>query len=618
VIHVPGDHATIQSAIDAATPGDEILVAPGSYAETIDFKGKAIALRSSGGPEFTVIDGSGLNQSVVRCVSGEGPDTILQGFTITGGSAVFGGGMRNEGSSPTVLDCIFKGNSATDRGGGMYNDLANPSVDGCVFRENFATAMGGGMYNQRSSPTIARSEFHMNFANKGGGMRNYIDAHPTVSDCVFSYNTAGAEGGGMDNRKNSNPMVTRCVFVGNTAVSGGGGMHNYVGKGVATGDPVVTNSLFIENSAMEGGGMRNNDPHPVITNCTFTGNTGGAISNNNGSVPTVVNAIVWGNLGGSINGSSMVSFSDVEGGHAGTENLDADPLFLDPSGEFGNYRLASGSPCLDRGDNDAPHLPATDLDGNSRISNGSVDIGAYEDVACGSSADCDDTDLCTEDICSEDMCTSAPLVCPPGETCAAGSCDPVFCDGDGICEFGESCVECPGDCPSAPGAICGNGICEAGSEDCASCAQDCNGKQGGKPSNRFCCGDPLGCGDARCFQDGFSCAEGPSAATCCGDGLCQGNELGSGCEVDCGPDLCGDGFCDIDEDECSCSADCGAAPSTEVACTDQLDDDCDGLIDCADPDCSGAPVCSCGAKGSACSSAADCCSNQCKRNNTCR
>ncbi len=67
-----------------------------------------------------------------------GPDTVLQGFTIAGGSAVFEGGMRNEGSSPTALDCIFKGNSATDRGGGMYNDLANPSVNGCVFLENFA------------------------------------------------------------------------------------------------------------------------------------------------------------------------------------------------------------------------------------------------------------------------------------------------------------------------------------------------------------------------------------------------------------------------------------------------------------------------------------------------
>ena len=121
MIQVPRDHAPIQSAIDAATPGDEILVAPGSYTETVDFKGKAIALRSSGRSKLTAIDGSGLNQTVVRCVSGEGPDTVLQDFTIAGGSAVFGGGMRNKGSNPTVLDGIFKGNSATDRGGGMHD-----------------------------------------------------------------------------------------------------------------------------------------------------------------------------------------------------------------------------------------------------------------------------------------------------------------------------------------------------------------------------------------------------------------------------------------------------------------------------------------------------------------
>ena len=617
-IQVPGDHATIQAAIDAAIAGDEILVAPGSYAETIDFKGKAIALRSSAGPAVTIIDGSGLEQSVVRCTSGEGPDSVLQGFTVTGGSAVSGGGMRNENSSPTVLDCIFQGNSASSRGGGMYNFFANPSVDGCVFLENFATEMGGGMYNQRSSPTITRSEFRMNSSNKGGGMRNYIDAHPTISDCLFSHNTAFEDGGGMSNRKNSNPIVTRCVFVGNTAVKAGGGMHNYVGKGVATGDPDVSSSLFIDNSAWQGGAMHNNDPHPFITNCTFAGNTGGAIDSNNGSVPTVVNSIVWGNPGGSISGSALVSYSDVEGGYVGIGNLAADPLFLDPSGELGNYRLAAGSPGLDAGDNAALQLPATDLAGNSRVSNGIVDIGAYEDVSCGSLAECDDADLCTDDVCSAGLCSSESLVCPPAEICVAGLCEPVICDGDGVCELGEDCMECPGDCASSPGAVCGNGICEAGSEDCANCAQDCNGKQGGKPAKRFCCGGAFGCADARCSADGFACSEDPSPAVCCGDGLCQGSELSSGCEVDCGPDPCGDGFCDANEDECSCSVDCGAAPATELACTDQLDEDCDGLIDCADSDCRDAAACSCGAKGSACSSAADCCSNRCKPNGTCR
>ena len=86
IISVPVDQPTIQDAIDAASNGDEVIVAPGTYPEVIDFSGKAITLRSSDGANVTIIDGTGLNNSVVKCVSGEGSDTVLDGFTITGGS----------------------------------------------------------------------------------------------------------------------------------------------------------------------------------------------------------------------------------------------------------------------------------------------------------------------------------------------------------------------------------------------------------------------------------------------------------------------------------------------------------------------------------------------------
>lgn len=84
-IHVPADFNSIQAAIEDANDGDEIEVATGTYNEAIDFKGKAVRLYSSGGPEITTIDAIGLNTSVVRCISGEDANTILEGFTITGG-----------------------------------------------------------------------------------------------------------------------------------------------------------------------------------------------------------------------------------------------------------------------------------------------------------------------------------------------------------------------------------------------------------------------------------------------------------------------------------------------------------------------------------------------------
>ena len=106
----PGD--SIQAAIDAAVDGDEIIVAPGTYFETINFLGKAVTVRSSDGPGVTVIDAQG-SGSVVTCGSGEGPDTVLDGFTITGGNGtgIGGGGMFDSGSSPTVTNCSFSGNS---------------------------------------------------------------------------------------------------------------------------------------------------------------------------------------------------------------------------------------------------------------------------------------------------------------------------------------------------------------------------------------------------------------------------------------------------------------------------------------------------------------------------
>ena len=73
---------------------DEIVVAPGTYFEfNINFLGKAITLRSSDGPDVTTIDGTG-NFHVVQCVSGEGSETVLEGFTVTGDGAFFGGLAR--------------------------------------------------------------------------------------------------------------------------------------------------------------------------------------------------------------------------------------------------------------------------------------------------------------------------------------------------------------------------------------------------------------------------------------------------------------------------------------------------------------------------------------------
>lgn len=81
---------SIQAAIESASDGDVVSVEAGTYAEKIDFLGKAITVVGTG--PSSVIQGD-LTGSVVRFASGEGPASVLDSFTITGGGADFGGGV---------------------------------------------------------------------------------------------------------------------------------------------------------------------------------------------------------------------------------------------------------------------------------------------------------------------------------------------------------------------------------------------------------------------------------------------------------------------------------------------------------------------------------------------
>jgi hypothetical protein len=209
-------YVCIQMAIDDSKDGDEIEVAPWTYNEAIDFKGKSVRLYSSGGPEVTIIDANGIEGAyhVVQCRNAEDVNTILEGFTITGGNANgsfpddCGGGMLNDASSPTVINCKFSGNTAYF-GGGMLNDASSPTVTNCTFSGNSADHYGGGMYNiTNSSPTVTNCMFSGNSAGLyGGGMYNITNSSPTVTNCMFSGNSAGLYGGGMYNITNSQPHI---------------------------------------------------------------------------------------------------------------------------------------------------------------------------------------------------------------------------------------------------------------------------------------------------------------------------------------------------------------------------------------------------------------------------
>ena len=148
-IHVPADHPTIQAGIDAAVDGDLVLVAPGTYAETIDFLGKGITLRSEAGADLTVVDGN-YTGSVVTFDSGETEWTIIEGFTIQNGNAEIGGGLFCNSASPTIVDCTISDNFADFDGGAIYCRDASPVITNCTVTRNSAESIfpgyGGGIF----------------------------------------------------------------------------------------------------------------------------------------------------------------------------------------------------------------------------------------------------------------------------------------------------------------------------------------------------------------------------------------------------------------------------------------------------------------------------------------
>jgi hypothetical protein len=144
-------------------------------------------------------------------------------------------------------------------------------------------------------------------------------------------------------------------------------------------------------SADDGGALHLYTSSPLLINCVIVDNlaagNGGGINNVNSS-PTLTNCILWGNIPDQIyGGSPTVTYCDVQNGYTGTGNIDENPLFTD-SGN-GNFHLLSGSPCIDRGNNDAVTEIEYDFEGDDRIIDGDSVPGAVVDMGADEYIDTD-------------------------------------------------------------------------------------------------------------------------------------------------------------------------------------------------------------------------------------
>ena len=335
----------IQIAINAVyQAGALVLVTNGVYATggravfgsmtnrvAID---KPITVRSVNGPDATIIRGAWPSvtpgeTAAVRCAY-VGTNATLAGFTLTNGATVASGDMFDQGGggaycafSGILSNCTLVGNSAYWGGGADHSTLSHCTLSG-------NSASGG---------------------NGGGAFYGALD------HCTLSGNSTSGYGGGS-----YRGGLSHCVLSGNSAAKNGGGIFQ----------GTLNNCTLSGNSAAVGGGVYDG----TLVNCTLSGNSASE-SGGGASGGVLNNCIAYFNTAASgANHSNTVFYYGctvpVPGGPG---NITDEPQFVDAAA--GNYRLRAGSPCMDRGHNAYVRV-TEDLDGNPRIANGTVDIGAYE------------------------------------------------------------------------------------------------------------------------------------------------------------------------------------------------------------------------------------------------
>jgi parallel beta-helix repeat protein len=373
-LKVPQDIATIQAAINAAQNGDTVLVAPGTYVESIDFLGKAITVTSEQGPGVTKIDAN-LADAVVKATSGETRASVLSGFTLTHGLP--GAIQTGYQSSPTISGNVLADNRVCNGSAAIqiWNG-GSPLIQNNVISTNTCDPGAGGsgifvVSGASSSPQILDNVISN---HRGTGISLLSGGTTTIRGNTITGNggAPGVEGGGIQIGNFSDVDIINNVITGNSSLRGGG-IHWLTPSG--TRGPLLVNNTIAGNDSAEGSGIYADgfDAQTLLVNNIIVAKAGQT-------------AVVCGNLN-DIN-PPIFQFNDVyspsgalyagictdQTGHNG--NISADPLFVNPS--VADYHLPASSPAINAGTNSAPSLPASDKDGLPRISGGIVDMGAFE------------------------------------------------------------------------------------------------------------------------------------------------------------------------------------------------------------------------------------------------
>ncbi len=279
-LYVPSiDYPTIQSAINDANDGDTVIVAPDRYKENINFLGKAITVTSTdpNDPNIvaaTIIDGNEPNDvnfaSVVTFNSGEDNNSVLTGFTITGGTGTWlldswefsglnwnrcgGGVMCYNMSAPAILKNYFTNNIAA-HGGGIYiygdpvnpDNPANPAIHISPIIEDNIFVNNVAVIGHGFSPPD--TNYPGNDHGDGGAIASFQGCDAIITNNVFHDNAAYAYGGAIHLRQWCNGLIESNNFTDNSSQIGGAIHITY------SASPYVVGNYIESNHSGSGGAI---------------------------------------------------------------------------------------------------------------------------------------------------------------------------------------------------------------------------------------------------------------------------------------------------------------------------------------------------------------------------
>lgn len=447
-----GPKATIQAGINAATNGDEVVVADGTYGgvrnRNLDFGGKAITVRSaSGDPETCIIDCETAGRGFYFH-SGETRTAVVDGLTITNGLVVEdnGGGICCIGSGPTIINCVLSVNDADPgSGGGIYSEGGSPLIKDCRFDDcycywisDFTPHGGGGVYCTGGTPEIIGNFFTGCYLSvsctDGGGAIGFYETDIVIRGNEIRNCGGHGAGGGICGESSQ-------VNITDNVIGQCGGFHYGGGLALWGSSGTVYQNLIVDNHVedLRGGGVYIDGGSIEIALCTIANNAvglpsehgyGGGVCVYGAAEASIRNCILSGNIasyeGDQIyvdeSATATVSYCNVQGGWPGEGNMDGDPLFVDPDND--DFHLSAASPCIDSGDPDfVPQPGQTDLDGQMRVWDGDddgvarVDMGSDEfgSIVFGD-YDCDDVVDLT-DFAAWGACMTGPDSGPYAQGC---------------------------------------------------------------------------------------------------------------------------------------------------------------------------------------------------------